>query len=144
LSNIHIKFSQIDEYSGAIFVQFATDDTLRMIDQQTMHAIFPKQYGSDDLEKIMPQIAKFGAQMLVQQNEAKKNQFSKEQVEGYQKYLGSVRSISLENGEAGSLETNSIEYSIDSKANINGNVDEVRNIVLEILAEEGLIPGGLR
>ncbi|WP_124553704.1 hypothetical protein [Methylophilus methylotrophus] len=144
MSNIHIKFSQIDEYSGAIFVQFATDESLHMIDQQTMHAIFPRQYGSDDLEKIMPEIAKFGAQMLIQQNETQKNQFSREQVEDYQKYLGSIRSVSLENGPAASLGMKSMEYNIDSSANINANVDEVRNIVLEILAEEGLIPGGLR
>lgn len=144
MSNIHIKFSQIDEYSGAIFVQFATDESLHMIDQQTMHAIFPRQYGSDDLEKIMPEIAKFGAQMLIQQNETKKNQFSRELVDEYQKYLGSIRSVSVDSRAGDAFVTQNLEYSIDSSANVNGNVDEVRNIVLEVLAEEGLIPGGLR
>lgn len=144
MSNIHIKFSRVDESSGAIFVQFAKDESLHMIDQQTMYAIFPNQYGSNDLEEIMPQIAKFGVQILRQQNEAKKNQFSQEQVEEYQKYLGSIRSVNLGDEEADSSGGKSMEYNIDSGLNINSKVDEVRNIVLEILTEEGLIPGGLR
>jgi hypothetical protein len=148
LSNIHIKFCQIDNMSGAIYLQFATDDTLHMISEQAMHAFFPSQYESDDIEKLLPEIARFGQQMLNYQKEAHKNQFSPKQMEEYQKYLGNMRSVALDDNtelEVAGLFTSASDkqYVIDA-TNTNKNVDYMRNVVLEVLAEEGLIPGRVK
>lgn len=149
MSHIHIKFCQIDAISGAIFVQFATDEQLHMIDQQTMHGFFPAEHGTDDIEKLMPEIAKFGQQMLSQEAEVQQNQLNQTQVANFQPLIGTVRSMPIDtpSADAGDISgsvSGGNQYSIDSTANINGNVDQMRNIVLEILAEEGLIPGEVK
>lgn len=144
--NIHIKFTGIDEASGAIFMQFATDETLPAIDQQVMHGFFPSNYDKDNIEDLLPEMARFGQQLLVQEIETQQNKFNATQVAQVQKLIGSVKSILLEGDPSAELpvDASGNQYNIDSTQNANGNIDQMRNVVLEILAEEGLIKGAVK
>ncbi|MFV1922204.1 MAG: hypothetical protein ACMZ63_06350 [Methylotenera sp.] len=148
--NIHIKFSGIDEASGAIFLQFATDETLHMIDQQVMHGFFPSEHNkAGDIEQLLPEMARFGQQMLMQQIQTQQNKFNPDQVSQVQQLMGKVKTVSVEaDTAAGDMALSNVgssqQYNIDSMQNANGNIDQMRNIVLEVLAEEGLIKGAVK
>ena len=144
MKNIHIKFSGIDENAGVIFLQFATDETLQAIDQATIHGFFPSQYHVNEIEQLLPFMAEFGHQMLTLQSVVNQNKFSAEQTQNYNQLIGTTKTIGLSENISGSATMNQNQYNPDSIQNPNGQVDQMRNIVLEMLAEEGLILGRVK
>jgi transcriptional regulator of heat shock response len=144
LSNLHIKFSGLDEKSGAIFLQFASDDTLHLIDQSTIHGFFPSQYNTHEIEELIPYMAEFGSQILNQQTSISQNQFSQEQVIKFNQLVGITKVVPVTSAPTQVPAGQANQYDLDSNKNPNGQVDHFRNIVLEVLAEEGLILGKVK
>jgi len=144
LSSIYIKFSGLDENSGVIFLQFATDETLLQIDKSTIHGFFPSQYNTHDVEKLIPLMAEFGHQMLNQQAAINKNKFSQEQVAKFNQLMGTTQVVPINSSLSQITTAQANQYDLESSQNVNGQVDQMRNIVLEILAEEGLILGKVK
>lgn len=141
---MHIKFSGLDENSGVIFLQFATDETFHLIDQSTIHGFFPSQYKTYEINELLPLMAEFGHQMLSQQSVLNENKFTQEQIDSFNQLIGTTQTIPINSllTQTSSGEDNS--YNLDSTKNPNSQVDQMRNIVLEILAEEGLILGKVK
>lgn len=144
MSSIYIKFSGLDENSGVIFLQFATDETLLQIDKSTIHGFFPSQYNTHDVEKLIPLMAEFGHQMLNQQAAINKNKFSQEQVAKFNQLMGTTQVVPINSSLSQITTAQANQYDLESSQNVNGQVDQMRNIVLEILAEEGLILGKVK
>ncbi|EUJ10336.1 hypothetical protein Meth11DRAFT_1150 [Methylophilaceae bacterium 11] len=143
MSAIHIKFSGLDESAGAVFLQFATDETLEQINQSTIHGFFPSQYKSQDITELLSLMAEFGQQMLSQQMAIVDNRFTQEQLSDFNQLLGTIQRVTIDSMQPGIEEKNN-PYHLDSLKNPNSQVDQMRNIVLEILAEEGLIIGKIK
>lgn len=144
MSNIHIKLSGLDENSGAIFLQFATDETLGLIDQSTIHGFFPSQYKTYEMNELLPLMAEFGHQILKQQSSLNENRFSQDQVIGFSSFIGTTQLVPISSLPFQSISGQDNQYNLDSNKNPNSQVDHMRNIVLEILAEEGLILGKVK
>ena len=141
MNTIHIKFSGIDENSGVIFLQFATDETLHLIDQSTIHGFFPSQYKTHEMSELLPLMAEFGHQMLSQQNVLNENKFTERQIDSFNQFIGTTQTIPINSLSIQTSSDKDNSYNLDSTKNPNSQVDQMRNIVLEILAEEGLILG---
>lgn len=144
MSKVHIKFSGLDENSGAIFLQFATDETLHLIDQSTIHGFFPSQYNTHEIEELIPFMAEFGHQMLNQQAIINQNKFSVEQMDKFNQLIGSTQAVPVNSILPQAATSQDNQYSLDSSKNPNSQIDQFRNIVLEVLAEEELIPGKVK
>lgn len=144
MSNIHIKFSGIDEGSGAIFLQFASENTLNLIDQSTIHGFFPSQYKTHAIDELLPLMAEFGHQMLAQQTIVNENKFTHEQTNSFNQLIGTIQAVPLSSLPIHISSSVDGQYNLDSVKNPNSQVDQMRNIVLEILAEEGLILGKVK
>lgn len=144
MSNIHIKFSGIDENSGVIFLQFATDETLYLIDQSTIHGFFPSQYKTYEINELLPLMAEFGHQMLSQQAVVNENKFTQVQVDSFNQLVGTTQLVPISSYPTQDSSRPDNQYDVDSAKNPNSQVDQMRNIVLEILAEEGLIIGKVK
>ncbi|HSI44077.1 MAG TPA: hypothetical protein VK949_07005 [Methylotenera sp.] len=144
MSNIHIKFSGLDENSGAIFLQFATDETLHLIDQSTIHGFFPSQYHTHEINELIPFMVELGHQSLTQQASINQNKFTPEQTTKFNQLIGTIQAApgNLAATQLPMVQGN--QYDLNSGMNPNGQVDHFRNIVLEVLAEEGLIPGKVK
>lgn len=143
MSNIHIKITGIDENSGVIFMQCATDETLHLIDQSTIHGFFPSQYKIYEINELIPLMAEFGHQMLSHQSVLNENKFTQEQVSSFNQLIGTTQTTTIKSLPIQTSPTDN-SYNLDSTKNPNGQVDQMRNIVLEILAEEGLILGKVK
>ena len=144
MSNIHIKFSGLDENSGAIFLQFATDETLHLIDQSTIHGFFPSQYHTHEIEELIPFMVELGHQSLTQLASINQNKFTQEQATKYNQLIGTIQ-VAPVNATATQLPMlQGNQYDLNSNMNPNSQVDHFRNIVLEVLAEEGLILGQVK
>jgi hypothetical protein len=144
LSDIYIKFCSIDEISGIVFLQFANEDTLSTIDNSTIHGFFPSQYNTFEINELLPLMAEFGGQMLVQQESINQKKFTTEQVNSFSQLIGTMKSVPIPSMPSHMPVVDGSQYSLDSNKNPNGQVDQIRNIVLEILAEEELIPGKVK
>ena len=144
MNTIHIRFSGLDENSGAIFLQFATDETLHLIDQNTMHGFFPSQYKTNEINELLPLMAEFGHQMLAQQSVQNENKFTQDQLNSFNKFIGTIQAVPINPLLTQSTSGQDNPYNLDSTKNPNSQVDQMRNIVLEILAEEGLILGKIK
>lgn len=141
---MHIKFSGLDENSGVIFLQFATDETLHLIDQSTIHGFFPSQYKTYEINELLPLMAEFGHQMLSQQSIINENKFTQEQIVNFNQLIGTTQTIPINSLPTQTSLGENNSYNLDSTKNPNSQVDQMRNIVLEILAEEGLILGKVK
>jgi hypothetical protein len=145
MENVCIRFAGIDENSGALFLQFALPENISTIDQSTIHAFFPHHYETKIIEELIPHMAAFGHSILGQQQlNQPAHRFSEQQLAEYSKLIGTSRSVEI-NQEALSVKQGpASQYNPDGSSNPNSHVDEFRNIVLEILAEEGLIAGSVK
>lgn len=145
MEKICIRFAGVDQNSGAIFVQFSSPEQVATIDQSTIHAFFPHQFESQEIDKLMPHISAMGRVALEQQQAVQFNhQFTQAQLDEYSQLIGTCRSVDVD----ASITVPQVEppalYGLDGSANPNGQVDQICCIVLEILAEEGLIPGAIQ
>lgn len=144
MNKVHIKFSGIDENSGAIFLQFATDETLHLIEQSTIHGFFPSQYKTHEINDLLPLMAEFGYQMLSQQTAINENKFTQDQANSFNQLIGTIQAVPVDSLPTQPSSEQGNQYNLDSTKNPNSQVDQMRNIVLEILAEEGLILGKVK
>lgn len=144
MNTIHIRFSGIDENSGAIFLQFATDETLHLIDQNTMHGFFPSQHKTHEISELLPLMAEFGHQMLTMQSVQNENKFTQDQLNSFNQFIGTIQTVPVNPLLTNTTSGQDNPYDLDSTKNPNSQVDQMRNIVLEILAEEGLIAGKVK
>lgn len=144
MSKVHIKFSGIDENSGAIFLQFATEENLDLINQSTIHGFFPSQYRTHEISELLPFMAEFGHQMLMQQAAINVNKFTAEQANNFNQLIGTTQAVPINSASPSNLIGLDNQYDLDSNKNPNSQVDQMRNIVLEMLAEEGLILGKVK
>lgn len=143
MQSICIKFAGIDEISGALLLQFAAPENNATIDQSTIYSFHPWQYAAENIEQLLPYMANFGYEVLLAQQQAHppEHQFTTQQFEQYSKLIGTQRSIEIDVAAVPIKTGSDNQYNPDSLANPNSQVDQIRCIVLEILAEEGLIPG---
>lgn len=144
MENICIRFAGMDQNTGALFLQFSKPESVATIDQSTIHAFFPYQYDTNDTETLMQHMAHTGQMLLQQQQDIQNNhQFTQAQVDEFSKLIGACHTIEID----ASVEPVKIENAglsvLETANNPSGQLDQVRCIVLEILAEEGLIPGGI-
>lgn len=144
MENIHIRVVSIDELAGLIFLQFATDETLPMIEQSTMHGFFPAQYPKSSLDELFGYMAEFGRQILEQQVQVQQNKLSAEQVSVFESLLGQIKAVKVPDFQSALDAGGEGSYNPDGPSNTNGQIDQFRNLILEVLAEEGLIPGGVK
>jgi hypothetical protein len=141
MQQIHIRFCSVDEQAGVIFLQFATDESLPLIEQSTMHGFFPAQHQTFDMEALLPLMAEFGRQVVMQQEAINQNSFTADQANQFKQLVGSTKAVPISDfttGQSADL------YNVAPIQSSNVQIDQMRNIVLEILAEEGLIPGALK
>ena len=148
MENICIRFAGLDENSGALFLQFSKPEDAAIVEHATIHAFFPHQYQETSLEKLMPQMAAMGKMLLdqLQVNQQTQRQLSQVLVDEFSNLIGTNKTIAVEaipSVLTGKSERNSI-YGLSEDNTPKVLVDEVRCIILEILAEEGLIAGSVK
>jgi len=141
---IHIRFAGLDEANGLIFLQFSFTEDLATIDQSTIHGFSPNNYKVDSFDQLIPHMISLGHNFLKQQALVADNKFNKEQLHEYGKLIGTNITCDLDNNLSPDDPNETNLYNSDMRNNPNSQIDEVRCIVLEILAEEGLIPGGIK
>jgi hypothetical protein len=141
MNNIKIKFAGMDESSGALLVQFSAPDAPQNIDDTPLYPFFPWQFESDDIEQLLPHIAAFGEGILTQQQQQQQHKFTPEQLAKFSPLIGTnriaeVTPLQQTGGAHVPYDPNSQDSSV--------HVDQLRCTILEILAEEGLIPGAVK
>ena len=144
MENICIRVAGVDQNTGALFFQFSAPENVKTIDQSTIHAFFPHQYETDDIDALMKHMAQMGHMLMQQQQEIQHDhQFTQAQVDEYSRHIGTYRTIEVDP----SMQPVKMEHTgltvLESASNPGGQLDQLRCIVLEVLAEEGLIPGGI-
>lgn len=145
MENICIRFAGVDQSTGALFLQFSTPENLVTIDQSTIHAFFPHQYETGDLEILTKHMAQMGCMLLQQQQEVQNlHQFTQAQIDEYSKLVGSCRTVQVDSSAPAVRSDYAGATILETINNPSGQFDQLRCVVLEILAEEGLIPGGIK
>ena len=149
MENICIRFAGLDQNSGALFLQFSKPENIVAIEQTTIHAFFPYQYEvTGGIDQLVPYMASMGKMLLdqLQVNQQTQRQLSQVLVDEFSNLIGTNKTIAVEASSSvltGKSERNSI-YGLSEDNTPKVLVDEVRCIILEILAEEGLIAGSVK
>jgi hypothetical protein len=140
MDKIKIKFAGMDENAGALLVQFSTPDAPQNIDEAPMYPFFPWQFQSDDIEKLLPHIAVFGQGILGHQQQQQQHKFTPEQKGKFSLLIGTDRVTEIQSVAQPNPTTPYDPNTQDASVQI----DNLRCTILEILAEEGLIPGAVK